>query len=319
MCIAGCLLFASVYMLLPLLPTLWQGTFQIGKPYSIASWPLYVAFGGGMLLSGPFHAYLEDTYKRKHVMLLAMLLLAISTIGYTIVEKFEHLVLLVGFQGIFWGIATSAGITLSIDITISSLRTNANVAYSLFTRIGTLIGLLIGYWLTHLYGFNIAIITSVCSLLPAILLISCIHVAFRAPIGFNLFTLDRFILPRAWLPAINNALKMFGVGVLLPLSVSGSFYGALFAILAFIILQTALSSTRMFVNLSDHCQRGSANYTSLLAIEMGLISGTATYYYSYETGWETSTLIIILAVSAILSLLLFLVGTFPYYKQMQRR
>ncbi|MBE6286775.1 MAG: MFS transporter [Mediterranea massiliensis] len=319
MCLTGSLLFASVYMFLPLLPMLWKGTFSIAPATGIHTWPLYAAFVGGMLLSGPFHAYLEDTYKRKHVMLISMLLLAISIGCFLIVQTFGQLTAIIALQGICWGIATSAGITLSIDITNSRLRTRANVAYSLFTRIGAFLGLLIGFLITKYYDFLTLLVISIVTILLGMFAISIIHVTFRAPIGFSLITLDRFLLPRAWLPAINNALKMFGVGALLPITVGGCYYGIPFIVLTFISLQTTLSSTRMFVSLSDHCQRGSANYTSLLAIESGLIAGVAIYHYSREIEWETATLLIISLVSALISLLLFLLGTFPYYKQMQRR
>ena len=61
MCAANFLLYAAVYMLLGVLP----------MALADDATCIYPAFLAGMLLVGPFHAYLADAFKRKHILLLS--------------------------------------------------------------------------------------------------------------------------------------------------------------------------------------------------------------------------------------------------------
>ena len=64
---------------------------------------------------------------------------------------------------------------------------------------------------------------------------SRVYVAFRAPIGVSLCNMDRFLLPRAWVPAINMQLIAFVPGALLPLMFVGDYWSlAALAVLVFI-------------------------------------------------------------------------------------
>ena len=65
-CVANLLLFTSVYMLFPLLPFIMGVQLDISIPQTGG---MFIMFAVAMLMVGPFHAYLGDTYKRKHVLL----------------------------------------------------------------------------------------------------------------------------------------------------------------------------------------------------------------------------------------------------------
>lgn len=69
-CLANFLFFVSFYILLPLMPLalpvkLGIGLHQMGGVFLIFISALYVV--------GPLQAYLYDTYKRKHVLVLSIL------------------------------------------------------------------------------------------------------------------------------------------------------------------------------------------------------------------------------------------------------
>ena len=76
---------------------------------------------------------------------------------------------------------------------------------------------------------------------------SRVYVAFRAPIGLRLCSLDRFLLPRAWVPALNMLLIAFVPGVLLPLLYIGDYIAFLaLAALTFLTLLKLLGSSLLF-------------------------------------------------------------------------
>lgn len=266
---ANFLLYASVYLFLPFLPELMH--VRLGEPWEMATY-LCLLFVAGQFVMGPLYAHLVDAYKRKSVLLYASLGVMMCMVGYVMAADFWQWLVLALVQGACFGVATAAGITLAIDVTHSSRRSDGNAVYAWMGRAGLLAGALVAL-LTHsvldvrtlVYG------TVACSVL-SLLFVLRVHVMFRAPIGLPLFSLDRFLLPRAWLPALNVALIAFVPGMLMPLLPRGQ-YGALLglAVLLFLIL----SFTKMFVRLSDHCQRSTANTTCQLAVETGLVAGMA--------------------------------------------
>ena len=65
MCTANILLFISVYMLFPLLPFVMGQQLDISAGQASCMFPVFAA---AMLAVGPFHAYLVDEYKRKHML-----------------------------------------------------------------------------------------------------------------------------------------------------------------------------------------------------------------------------------------------------------
>ena len=134
---ANLLLFASVYMLFPVLP------FVMGQQLGISIGQvgsMFLAFAAAMFVVGPFHAHLVDEYKRKHVLLYSLLVMLAATLGYAFVDSYMHLLLLAVVQGACFGLATTAGITVAIDITTSARRSAGNMVYAWAARLGMLVG-----------------------------------------------------------------------------------------------------------------------------------------------------------------------------------
>jgi len=268
-CMANFLLFASLYMLFPVLPAvmvsqLGISTGQVGS--------VFLVFAAGMLLVGPFHAYLGDAYKRKHVLVYSTFVMLGATIGYLFVDTFPRLLLLAAVQGGAFGLAATAGITVAIDITSSARRSAGNMTYALAARLGMLVGVGVGIWLFQLKGFSMVVYFSVLCSIFSILFALRVYVAFRAPIGMGCCNIDRFLLLRAWLPALNVMLMAFIPGIVIPLIKDGD-YSAIFFLVVLVVLTVPL--TKIFVKLSQHCQRGTANTTCHLAMETGILIGIA--------------------------------------------
>jgi len=300
----------------------------------------------------------------------AAALMVVATIGYAFVTNFTELILLSTVQGLAFGIGTTAGITLAIDITNSTLRSAGNVSFSWTARLGMLLGIILGVWLYQSHSFQNLLTVSVITGAVGILMLSGVYVPFRAPIVTKLYSFDRFLLLRGWVPAINLILITFVPGLLIPMVhpflndfvlgnvgipvpffvgttlgyIISLFIARLFffkektlrlviigiglEMVAMSLLNTDLSIgissvllglglgltmpefLMIFVKLSHHCQRGTANTTHLLASEVGISLGIATACYMEL---DTDKMLHTGQMVASIALLFFVLVTYPYY------
>lgn len=298
MCISNCLLYTSVYMVLGILPVAHAG---------IAS-HVFPAFLAGGLLVGPFQAYLADTFRRKHVLLwaLAGIVLTMIVATHVSVDWYAWMALA---QGACLALAVGAGTTISIDITLSGHRTAGNRLFACCGRVGMAAGVMLGAWLLSRHSFTyVAYVAAACAGL-SLLVASWVYVSFRAPIGVSLCSTDRFVLPRAWLPALNVGILAYalgGTGAWLwthhP-QMTPVWIGSLF-----LFPLTAPFLVRIFVRLSHHCQRATANMTFNLLTDAGFLLGL----------WIACDWQLCVALLA-MSVLLYVLGTLPYYKKYRIR
>ena len=177
-CVANLLLFISLYVLFPVLPI--EMSERLGLPVTETG-VIFLFFTLGMFLIGPFHAYLVDAYKRKNVCLFSFALMVAATVGYAFVTNITELILLSTVQGLAFGIATTAGITLAIDITNSTLRSAGNVSFSWIARLGMILGIILGVWFDQHYAFKTLLTVSVTTGALGILTVAGVYVPFRAP------------------------------------------------------------------------------------------------------------------------------------------
>lgn len=375
-CLANLLLFISLYMLYPVIPSVMAE--RLGMPvYQTGA--VFILFTLAMFFVGPFHGYLVDAYKRKYVCMFSFGILLAATVGYVFVRDATQLVMLCMAQGIAFGIATTAGITLAIDITNSSFRSAGNMFFAWAARLGMIAGVAAGVFLYQAYGFRMLIYASLAIGLLGIFFVWRVYVPFRAPIGTKLISNDRFLLCRGWIPAVNLILIALVPGILLPVlphsfssvqlgNMSVPFFavagaGFLFSlviaklvfrgehkmwlqvvtglvliiaamgqlmvpqsghvVLAAVLLGVGLGLVTpeflmMFVKLSQHCQRGTANTTHLLAWEAGISLGIATVCY-LETTASQEVAIQVGMLAAVIALVFFVLLTYPYFKRKRVR
>ena len=375
-CVANLLLFISLYILFPVLSV--EMADRLGVPVAQTG-VIFLFFTLGMFLIGPFHAYLVDAYKRKYVCMFSFATMVAATAGYAFVTNITELILLSTVQGLAFGIATTAGITLAIDITNATLRSAGNVSFSWMARLGMIIGIVLGVWLYQSYSFKNLLSVSVITGAAGVLMVSGVYVPFRAPIGMKVCSMDRFLLPRGFIPAFNLMLIAFvpglllpvlagapsdvpvggelipffalaGVGFLLSVMVVRLFFrydnkiwlqivtglitmiGAMALLFspetgwnvpAAILMGLGLGLVTpeflmMFVKLSQHCQRGTANTTHLLAWELGVGLGIASACHLHLTANEHVVCRVGL-LAAIVALAFFVLITYPYFKRKKVR
>lgn len=367
-CITNFLLFISLYMLFPVIPQVMAERLGVSMGETGI---MFVFFTLGMFLVGPFHAYLVDAYKRKNVCMFSFITMVAATAGYAFVSNITELLLLCLVQGVSFGMATTAGITIAIDVTNTGLRSPSNVSFSWIARMGMIVGIALGVWLNQMYDFKTLLYVSVATGALGILSLSGVYVPFRAPIVTKIYSFDRFLLLRGWVPMVNLVMIAFVFGLLIPvISMPNIFFlgdahtgmpffiavGAGFLLsfpvrkyfnlgektlrlvimgIGLMMLSLSLLSEwpiipavllglglglvtpeflLIFVKLSQHCQRGTANTTHLLAWEVGITSGIATTYYI-----DADSIFYVGRIIACLSLLFYILVTHPYYKRMKIR
>lgn len=309
MCAVNFLMCASVYMMLAVLPL------ALGDKAIM----IYPAFLAGMVLVGPFHAYLADALKRKHVLLFSVagIALTLAVASYAGEANNGWIALL---QGACFALATGAGTTISIDITPSGHRTGGNMLFALCGRTGMVAGMVLGVWAFSAYPLvHLSYMAAALAAL-ALLLSALVYVPFRAPIGVRLCSLDRFLLARAWLPALNVGLLAFGLGIasvfLTYLSVK---WGAVWMLPLLLLPLLTPPMVKMFVKLSHHCQRATGNMTFNLLLDAGLIGGIGAMC-AMNAQDEPAINEETLALGALaLAVLLFVFVTRPYYKKKRVR
>lgn len=280
-CAAGFLLYAVVYAVL------------IPVSVSHIEWAgdIIRMFLFSCLLVGPFNAWLADKFRRKHLLTYPFIGVLLVTVGYHFACSFSQFMWLAFVQGACFGLASSAGITLSIDTVHSGHRTKANMVYALVSRLGMAIGVSGGLWM--LAGETYSWMWPLAVGLVGVLLAMLVYVPFRAPIGLPVCSSDRYVLGRAMVPALNVFMAAFACAML---SLTTAYGWIALWILA--LLSPWL--VRMFVKLSHHCQRATGNMTFHLFLDAGLLLGIMTGMPQVDEGLSRWLPLSLLAVSVLM-------------------
>lgn len=291
-CVAGFLLYASAYAVL--LPLMRSGlALEVCLPFLL-----------GMQVVGPFHAWLADRFRRKHLLVYPFMGVLLVSVGYAYASTPPQYAVLALVQGMCFGLAASAGITLSIDVVHTGRRTRANMVYAFLTRLGMAVGSVVGLWLMPLqtYHWLAPVVAGAAGVLAA----AWMYVPFRAPIGLPVMSTDRYVSGRAVFPAFNVGLLALACGVW-TLSARAGVAGLL------VLAALMPGLVRMFVKLSYHCQRATGNMTLHGWVDAGVLLGAMAACCLGECPS-------VLPVSAAgLSVLLFVGVTRIYYRKMRVR
>jgi MFS family permease len=175
---------------------------------------------GAMLVMGPFYSYLLDTYRRKYMYMLVLIVMTGIVFSYGIVNNEAELWMLCLAQGMAFGVGAMGIVTLGIDLTVSTKRNVSCAAFSWWARFGMFGGVVLGTVLYLLYNFETVILVSAVLEMVGLFVILTVHVPFRAPIGVKVCSLDRFFLLRGWLPMLNLIFAAFVPGLFIIPSIS---------------------------------------------------------------------------------------------------
>lgn len=291
-----------------------------------------VGYGVGLFVMGGFCSFLVQKYRRNRVCLHSLIVLTALLAAPAFLTPFFQANAMWAFPvlrfatGAFYGLAQMVlSSTLVIDCCEARQRTGANYATAWFFRFALSLGPLTALTVTRYSDIHSAVWVSACLIAAAFVLILLVRFPFKSP-DDNLpsFSLDRFLLPRAWVLFIQLFLATSALGLMTSLFLAHAVYfawlmlGFLLALLAekyvfvnadlkgdtvagllllgaavllmmkenatdvlflapvLLGLGSGLIGSRFlffFVNLSEHCQRGTSQSTYFLAWESGLAIG----------------------------------------------
>ena len=191
-CTGNFLLFFAFYLLLPVLPLYLIEEFGTTKSLVGIILSCYTL---AALLVRPFSGFILDMFNRKPIYLVAYLLFVLTFIGYplaTFVSMFLFLRILHGFT---FGMVTTAGNSLIVDIMPASRRGEGLGYFGISNNLAMAIGPMISLFMHDFYSFDVIFYTAIGSGLLGFIFASTIKSkkvavqSLKEPIAF-----DRFFL-----------------------------------------------------------------------------------------------------------------------------
>lgn len=211
-CAANFLMGISFYLLIPTLPFYLVEKFAASKDTIGMVMSCYVI---AALLIRPFSGYMVDTLNRKWVYILSFLLFVGLIAGYLVAASVLFIFILRFWHGLTWGVITTAGNTVAIDIIPAEKRGEGIGMYGLSLTLSMAIGPMVGLFLQDHYNFEVIFYASFFIGLVGLLFALFIHVPERLHIIHNALSLDRFLLIKGIPVGINLILISLSYGMLL--------------------------------------------------------------------------------------------------------
>jgi len=150
-CASNFLLYFAFYLLLPILPLYLIEDFHTSKSYVGIILSCYTL---AALLIRPFAGFILDIFKRKPIYLLAYFLFVFTFIGYPMVTVVSMFLFLRIIHGFTFGMVTTAGNSLMVDIMPASRRGEGLGYFGVANNMAMAIGPMISLFMHDYYSFN---------------------------------------------------------------------------------------------------------------------------------------------------------------------
>jgi len=147
---ASLLMFTAFYVLLPTLPVFLTSELKINEGQTGI---LLSVFTMAALLVRPFTGYLIDRFGRKSFYIPALFLFAFTFLGYPLAGALAFMMMVRFFHGLVWGVATTTGSTLIVDIVPAERRGEGIGLFGLAMTIPMALGPLAGIQLSKNNNF----------------------------------------------------------------------------------------------------------------------------------------------------------------------
>jgi len=148
---ASLLMFTAFYLLLPTLPVFLTRELKINEGQTGIILSVYTL---AALIIRPFTGFLIDRHGRKFFYIPAILIFAVIFIIYPLAGVFVWMIAVRFLHGLVWGVATTTGSTLIVDIVPAHRRGEGIGLYGLAMTIPMAIGPFIGIELTRNNSFT---------------------------------------------------------------------------------------------------------------------------------------------------------------------
>lgn len=284
LCAANFLFFFSFYLLLPVLPFFIIEQLHGSKAIVGTVISCYTL---ATLVVRPFSGYMMDTFKRKPLYLLALVLFTAIFCGYPFATTITMLILIRVAHGLAFGLTSVGGNTLVIDVVPSEHRGEAIGYYGVANNIAMAVGPMVGLFVYEHLSFNVIFLGCMgCSFLASVFA-SFIHTKVRPPVKRPPISLDRFILIKGLLAGVSFLLLAFAYGQI-------SNYVALYAKemgltissgLFFTVYAVGLIVSRLFAG--KMVDRGKVTQTIAMGLGITVFALLGLGLCHYVNGWGT--------------------------------
>lgn len=212
-CLANFLMGFSFYLLMPTLPYYLTERFHSDNSTIGFVVSCYVI---AALVIRPFSGYVVDRFSRKTVYMISYLLFVTFCFGYLVAGTILFLIVLRFLHGLTWGIITTAGNTLAIDIMPSQKRGQGIGFYGLAFNISMAIGPVAGIFLYQHYDFNVLFYSAIATGFIGMILAQFIKAPVKPRIQHHTaLSLDRFLMIKGIPVGINLLLITISYGMIL--------------------------------------------------------------------------------------------------------
>lgn len=143
---ASLFLFTAFYIMLPTLPVFLTRELKIEEGQTGIVLAVYTL---AALIVRPFTGFVIDRYGRKLFYILSLLLFAMLFAGYPLVGAFGLMLVIRFMHGMVWGVATTTGSTLIVDIVPAERRGEGIGLYGLAMTIPMALGPFTGLLISH--------------------------------------------------------------------------------------------------------------------------------------------------------------------------
>lgn len=206
-CIANFLICFAFYTLVPTLPFYLQEVFGAGRTTIGIILSCYTV---AVLCVRPFAGWIADTFARKPLYVIAYFLFVSLFVGYLVAGTLLVFGLLRVMHGLTFGMVTTTGNTLVIDIMPSSRRGEGLGYYGVMNNLAMSIGPMTGLFISSSGNYDTIFWTSIISGAVGLVFASLVKVERKVPkTTSRALSLDRFILKRG-LPAA-GAMLLFAI------------------------------------------------------------------------------------------------------------
>ncbi|MBE6208853.1 MAG: MFS transporter [Rikenellaceae bacterium] len=192
LCLANFMMCFAFYLLVPTLPFYLEAEFDASK--SIIGMVLS-CYTIAVLAVRPFSGYIADTFQRKPVYLIAYFLFVSIFCGYLLAGTLTMLMIIRIAHGLAFGMITTTGNTLVVDVLPSSRRGEGLGYYGVVNNLAMSIGPMIGLFIADTGNFDMIFGCSLAMGVVGMVFATLAKVPRKIPnTANNVLSIDRFFL-----------------------------------------------------------------------------------------------------------------------------